>query len=79
MGYNAVADNTGLSLIVTLDVSLLPFFRDIDVLKLQNCSFFLPLPRLTPPLGENPLEFLDQTYPQGDGDGATRCCVVKIA
>jgi len=32
-------------------------------LKIENCWFYPPLPCLTPPLGWNPLEFLDETYP----------------
>ena len=45
-------------------------FRDIHALKIENCWFFPPLPCLTPPLGGNPLEFLDKTYPaktRGEG------------
>jgi len=41
---------------------LLPFSR-YSHLKIENCWFYLPLPCLTPPLGRNPLEFLDETYP----------------
>ena len=32
--------------------------------KPENGVFFPPLPRLTHPLGGNPLELLDETYPQ---------------
>jgi len=37
-------------------------FRDIDVFS-QKWIVFPPLPRLTLPLGGNPLELLDKTYP----------------
>jgi len=40
----------------------MPFSR-YSRLNIENCWFYAPLPCLTPPLGENPLEFLDETYP----------------
>jgi len=43
-----------------LDVS--PTFFEILTFKARKWLVFSPLPSLTPPLGENALEFLDETY-----------------
>ena len=40
---------------------LTPFLRHGDLLA-ENCEFFLPHSHLTPSLGVNPFEFLDETY-----------------
>ena len=49
------------SLIVTLDIS--PTVFEILTFKARKWLVFSSLPCLTPPLGGNTLEFLDETYP----------------
>ena len=52
-------------------ISRAPFRRYCDLLA-ENCEFFLPHSHLTPSLGVNPFEFLDETYwAKTMRDGAT--------
>jgi len=54
---------------------LAPFLRYGELLA-ENCEFFLPYPCLTPSLGVNPFEFLNETYrSKTRGMGY---CMVKI-
>ena len=50
-----------INIIVTLAVSAT--FSRYSHLKIENCWFYPPVPCFTLPLGGNPLEFLDETYP----------------
>ena len=62
--YSSVADYMGLSLVVTLAVSLTVTVFEILTHKARKWLVFSLLPCLTLPLGGgDPSEFLDETYP----------------